>query len=119
MRKSALYVANGVLLATVFLFCRVLIYPYMYWCYSKYASISFLHTPFRIPIFCNTFCLVLFSTQVYWFVSIMRGVLRFLQRPANTPQQTPIFKAHLNGENGLLYKNHNNLPECNHSEKKK
>lgn len=105
MRKSTLYVTNGVLLATVFLFCRVLVYPYMYWCYSRYAGISILSTPLRIPVFCNTFCFFLFSIQVYWFVIIMKGVLRFYQRPANMTEKTPTSEVCLNGENGFLHKN--------------
>ncbi|XP_068748379.1 TLC domain-containing protein 3A-like [Montipora capricornis] len=106
MRKSTLYVTNGVLLATVFLFCRVLVYPYMYWCYSRYAGISILSTPLRIPVFCNTFCFFLFSIQVYWFVIIMKGVLRFYQGPANMTEKTPTSEVCLNGENGFLHKNH-------------
>ncbi|KAL9982099.1 hypothetical protein ACROYT_G010897 [Oculina patagonica] len=115
-RKSALYVGNGVLLATMFLFCRVLIYPYMYWCYSKYANIPFLETPFKVPLFCNTFCFFLLSVQVYWFLVIMRGVLRFFQRPTNMPK-TLISK--VNGENGYLHKNHSNSVYNNANEKMK
>ncbi|KAK2556219.1 Ceramide synthase [Acropora cervicornis] len=107
MRKSTLYLTNGVLLASVFLFCRVLIYPYMYWCYSRYAGVPFLSTPFNVPKFCNTFCLFLFSVQVYWFVIIMQGVLRFYQQPLNVAQKTTYqSEGHLNGENGFLHKNH-------------
>lgn len=118
MRKSVLYVGNGVLLATVFLFCRILIYPYMYWCYSKYASVPFFTTPFKIPIFCNTFCLLLFSVQVYWFAVIMRGVLRFFQ-PANLSQQTSVTKTCLNGENGFAYNSHSDFQEYNHKDKER
>lgn len=116
MRKSVLYIGNGVLLATMFLFCRVLIYPYMYWCYSKYANIPFLETPFKIPLFCNTFCFFLLSVQVYWFLVIMRGILKFFQQPANMPEQ-PISK--VNGENGFLHKNHNNSVHNTANEKMK
>lgn len=118
MRKSVLYVGNGVLLATVFLFFRILIYPYMYWCYSKYASVPFFTTPFKIPIFCNTFCLLLFSVQVYWFAVIMRGVLRFFQ-PANLSQQTSVTKTCLNGENGFAYNSHSDFQEYNHKDKER
>lgn len=114
MRKSLLYVVNGILLATMFLFCRILIYPYMYWCYSKYANISLLETPFKVPLFCNTFCFFLLSVQVYWFLIIMRGVLRFLQRPTDMPQ-APISK--VNGENGFLHKNHSTAAGYNANEK--
>lgn len=101
MRKSILYVTNGVLLATMFLCCRVLVYPYMYWCYARYANIPFLHTPFKIPLFCNSFCLLLFSVQLYWFLIIVRGVLRFF-KPSPKLQQKPV--SNVNGENGFHYK---------------
>lgn len=119
MRKSALYVTNGVLLAIVFLCCRVLIYPFMYWCYSNYANIPFHSTPFKVPVFCNTFCLLLFSLQVYWFLMIMRGVLRFFSRQTKIPQNTPIEKDQLNGENGFCHKNHFCPVISNHAEKTK
>jgi len=114
MRKSVLYVGNGVVLATMFLFCRVLIYPYMYWRYSRYANIPFLETPFKIPLFCNTFCFLLLSVQVYWFLVIMRGVLRFFLKPTNIPQM-PVPK--VNGENGFLHTNHGNSG-CNNVDEK-
>lgn len=101
MRKSILYVTNGVLLATMFLCCRVLVYPYMYWCYAHYANIPFLHTPFKIPLFCNSFCLLLFSVQLYWFLIIVRGVFRFF-KPSPKLQQKPV--SNVNGENGFHYK---------------
>ena len=116
MRKSVLYVGNGVVLATMFLFCRVLIYPYMYWRYSMYANIPFLETPFKVPLFCNTFCFFLLSVQVYWFLVIMRGVLRFFLKPTNIPQM-PVSK--VNGENGLLHKNNGNSVCNNANEKRK
>lgn len=119
MRKSALYVTNGVILATVFLCCRVLIYPFMYWCYSNYANIPFHSTPFKVPVFCNTFCLLLFSLQVYWFLMIMRGVLRFFSQQTKISQNTPIEKDQLNGENGLFHKNHFCPVISNHVEKTK
>ena len=102
-KKSLVYVVNGILLATVFLFCRVLVYPYMYWCYSKYSSVPFLKTPFRIPLFCNAFCFVLMSLQVYWFVAIARGVLQFVSKLRST-SSVPVVKEH--GKNGFFHKTH-------------
>lgn len=101
MRKSILYVTNGVLLATMFLFCRVLVYPYMYWCYAQYANIPFLQTPLKVPLFCNSFCFLLFSVQLYWFLIIVRGVLRFFKSSPKL-QQKPV--SNVNGENGFLHK---------------
>lgn len=79
----------------------------MYWRYSRYAGVPFLSTPLSVPKFCNTFCLFLFSIQVYWFVIIMQGVLRFYQQPLNVAQKTTTqLEGHLNSENGFLHKNH-------------
>lgn len=77
-RGTLLYVINGICLGLFFLFCRILLFPYMYWKYSIVSGVPFLLVPMRIPFKCNLGCLVLLLPQIYWFCMIVKGIFRFL-----------------------------------------
>lgn len=42
LKKTNAYVINGVLMLITFFFCRILMWPYLYWWYSNEKNITFL-----------------------------------------------------------------------------
>ncbi|XP_024920269.1 TLC domain containing 3Ba [Cynoglossus semilaevis] len=77
-QKSLLHKVNGLVLMVTFFCCRVLLFPYLYYSYSRYVSVSLLTVPLLVPWQCNLGAAVLWSLQLYWFSLILRGALRLL-----------------------------------------
>ncbi|MED6285357.1 Ceramide synthase [Ameca splendens] len=63
------------MLVTFFIF-RVLLFPYLYYVYGRYASIPFHMVPLTVPWHCNVGAALLMAPQLYWFSLICRGALR-------------------------------------------
>ena len=78
MTRHMFYKVNGVLLVVAYFIGRILIFPFMYWSYSKYSKQPMWQVPFNIPLFCNLCCLGLLSLQMIWFVTISKRVALFL-----------------------------------------
>jgi len=68
-----LYVLNGVAMLVVFFFCRVCLFPFMFYSYSQYADISVFLVPFKIPKKCVCSCAFMFALQFYWFLLMVKG----------------------------------------------
>ncbi|KAM6904773.1 TLC domain containing 3Ba [Xenentodon cancila] len=79
-QQTLLHKVNGVVLMITFLGCRVLLFPYLYYAYSRYASIPVYMVPLVAPWPCNLGAAVLWSLQLYWFALICRGALRQFSR---------------------------------------
>uniref|UniRef100_H3CC30 TLC domain containing 3B n=1 Tax=Tetraodon nigroviridis TaxID=99883 RepID=H3CC30_TETNG len=77
-QHTLLHKLNGVLLLLSFLGCRVLLFPYLYWAYSRYASIPVYAVPLVAPWQCNLGAALLWPLQLYWFALICRRALRQL-----------------------------------------
>ena len=106
-RKTKLYAVNGILLAVFFLTFRVMVHPYLYWCYSQYSGISFLKVPFNIPVICNCCCLSMMGLQLFWFCMIVKGIARYLRKGSIAKSQcNPI-------TNGYGLANHDVVAEKN------
>ncbi|KAM3598271.1 uncharacterized protein V6R79_015935 [Siganus canaliculatus] len=75
-QHTLLHKLNGVLLLLTFFSCRVLLFPYMYFAYSRYASIPLHAVPLVAPWQCNLGAALLWPLQLYWFTLICRGALR-------------------------------------------
>ncbi|XP_057630829.1 TLC domain-containing protein 3A isoform X2 [Chionomys nivalis] len=75
-QHTLLYKVNGILTLTTFLFCRILLFPFMYWSYAQHKGISLLRVPFNIPLHCNVANAVLISPQLYWFSLLCRKAAR-------------------------------------------
>ena len=77
--KTMLYVVNGIVMMAVFFMCRIAIFPFLYSAYAKFEGISFMAVPAAIPFKCNLGCLVLMSMQVYWFMLMIKGLIKILR----------------------------------------
>ncbi|XP_029014208.1 ceramide synthase-like [Betta splendens] len=81
-QNTVLHKVNGVLMLLTFFSCRVLLFPYLYYAYSSYASIPVYAVPLVAPWQCNLGAALLWPLQLYWFTLICRGALRlFRGRP--------------------------------------
>ncbi|XP_028823605.1 protein FAM57B isoform X2 [Denticeps clupeoides] len=85
-QHTLLHKVNGALMLITFFVCRVLLFPYLYYVYGRYASIPFYLVPFSVPWHCNLGAALLMAPQLYWFSLICRGALRLFtgspRRPA-------------------------------------
>ncbi|XP_068581852.1 ceramide synthase-like [Cebidichthys violaceus] len=75
-QHTLLHKVNGVLLLLTFFTCRVLLFPYLYFAYSRYASVPVYLVPLEAPWQCNLGAALLWPLQLYWFTLICRRALR-------------------------------------------
>lgn len=75
-QNSVLHKVNGVFMLLSFFSCRVLLFPYLYYAYSRYASMPLYRVPLVAPWQCNLGAALLWPLQLYWFSLICRGALR-------------------------------------------
>ncbi|KAM9843909.1 LOW QUALITY PROTEIN: ceramide synthase-like [Aulostomus maculatus] len=75
-QHTVLHKVNGVLMLLTFLGCRVLLFPYLYYTYARYASIPVYQVPLVAPWQCNLGAALLWPLQLYWFALICRGAFR-------------------------------------------
>ncbi|GLD48836.1 protein FAM57B-like protein [Lates japonicus] len=87
-QHTLLHKVNGILLLLSFFICRVLLFPYLYYAYSRYASIPVYSVPLVAPWQCNLGAALLWPLQLYWFTLICRGALRQFTRRSNSPSKT-------------------------------
>ncbi|XP_018523728.1 LOW QUALITY PROTEIN: ceramide synthase-like [Lates calcarifer] len=87
-QHTLLHKVNGVLMLLSFFICRVLLFPYLYYAYSRYASIPVYLVPLVAPWQCNLGAALLWPLQLYWFTLICRGALRQFTRHSNSPSKT-------------------------------
>ena len=78
------YIVNGLLMLVVFGFCRILIFPFIYWIYSRRnitgEAMPLWRVPFAIPLHCNISCAALFALQLHWFLKMLRGAIKLVTR---------------------------------------
>nr|XP_046270156.1 ceramide synthase-like [Scatophagus argus] len=77
-QHTLLHKVNGGLMLLTFFGCRVLLFPYLYYAYSRYASIPVHAVPLVAPWQCNLGAALLWPLQLYWFTLICRGALRHI-----------------------------------------
>jgi len=79
MKKSVWYIANGAVMTVVFLCCRVVFFPVVYYLYSLEHGASLWDTATKhVPPICSISMLVLFLPQVYWFTIMVKGGLKVI-----------------------------------------
>jgi hypothetical protein len=83
LRRNLIYVANGLAMLATFFFCRILIFPYMFYLYSNSIGESVWSTVTSLHWYCNAGSLLLTLPQLYWFTKMVQGsgkiVSEFLQ----------------------------------------
>uniref|UniRef100_UPI0037E79C76 ceramide synthase-like n=1 Tax=Semicossyphus pulcher TaxID=241346 RepID=UPI0037E79C76 len=77
-QHTLLHKVNGGLMLLSFFGCRVLLFPYLYYAYSRHASIPVYSVPLVAPWQCNLGAALLWPLQLYWFALICRRALRLL-----------------------------------------
>ncbi|KAG9264454.1 protein FAM57B-like [Astyanax mexicanus] len=94
-QHTLLHKVNGALMLVTFFVCRVLLFPYLYYAYGRYASIPLYMVPLSVPWHCNLGAALLMAPQVYWFSLICRGAFRLFsgasrhQRPPRSTDSDP------------------------------
>ncbi|XP_062331627.1 ceramide synthase [Osmerus eperlanus] len=88
-QHTLLHKVNGATMLITFFICRVLLFPYLYYAYGRYASIPFLQVPFSVSWQCNLGAGLLMAPQVYWFTLICRGALRLFTGTGRSRRPTP------------------------------
>lgn len=114
-QHTLLHKVNGVLMLVTFFVCRVLLFPYLYYVYGRYASIPFYLVPLSVPWQCNLGAALLMAPQLYWFSLICRGALRLFKgasragRPTSQPSLIPAGKEPAPASSASTHKAH--LPD--------
>ncbi|XP_076853116.1 TLC domain containing 3Ba isoform X1 [Brachyhypopomus gauderio] len=85
-QHTLVHKVNGALMLVTFFVCRVLLFPYLYYTYGRYASIPFYMVPFSIPWQYNAGAALLMAPQVYWFCLICRGAFRLFTGASRHPR---------------------------------
>ncbi|XP_067225514.1 ceramide synthase isoform X3 [Chanodichthys erythropterus] len=97
-QHTLLHKVNGAVMLITFFLCRVLLFPYLYYVYGRYASIPFYRVPFEVPWQCNLGAALLMAPQLYWFSLICRGALRlFTGRSSRSRKPTAPVKPDYEG----------------------
>jgi len=87
MKHTVMYVVAGIAMIIVFTLTRVLVFPYLYWCYAQHINTSTWKVPFIIPLKCNIGCLVILSLQIYWLHKMIRGAIKLTIKISNDRKQ--------------------------------
>jgi len=78
-KESLLYVINGLLMVISFFFCRVMLFPILFWWYSSMTGLS-LFTTFRsLPNWVLFGVLGLWFPQLMWFNKMVRGSIKVIK----------------------------------------
>lgn len=76
LKRSKLYVINGLLMLVSFLVFRILMLPTLLYYYSSIVNLSFLQAIMKLPLGCKLSIVALFLPQFYWFHLMMRAAMR-------------------------------------------
>lgn len=76
LKKSKLFVINGLLMLITFTVFRILMLPALLYYYSTVVNLSFLQALIKLPLGCQLSIVALFLPQFYWFNLMMRVALR-------------------------------------------
>ena len=77
LKKTKLYLYNGITMMIVFAIFRVVVFLYMYFMYilqMTSGGMTVLNSFLSIPLFCHLCCLLILSPQVYWLSMMINGV---------------------------------------------
>lgn len=92
LKRSPLYLANGLLMLLTFLLCRVLSLPYVCWLYSRELGLTYAQAIQSLPTGCKISICILLLPQLYWFYLMSAGALKMLFRagkPAELDGKAP------------------------------
>ncbi|CAH1110187.1 unnamed protein product [Psylliodes chrysocephalus] len=81
LKNSPLYVANGLVMLTVFFICRIAMFPYVIFMYSLSIKVDFISAVYTLPRGCLTSIAILLLPQIYWFYLMVKGAIKVLSGP--------------------------------------
>ncbi|XP_024242883.1 ceramide synthase isoform X1 [Oncorhynchus tshawytscha] len=97
-QHTLLHKVNGATMLVTFFTCRVLLFPFLYYAYGRYASIPLHMVPFNVPWQVNLGAAMLMAPQVYWFSLICRGALRLFTGSSRSRRSPVTAKDDLDGQ---------------------
>ena len=74
-----MYVVNGILMLVSFFFCRVMLFPVLFWWYSSLTGLSLVTTFLSLPMWVHVGTLGLWFPQLLWFHKMLRGSVKVLR----------------------------------------
>ncbi|XP_018539535.1 TLC domain-containing protein 3A isoform X2 [Lates calcarifer] len=77
---TRLHRINGIIVLLSFFTCRIMIFPFMYWMYSRQFGIPLHRVAFHLPLQCNVGNLVILAPQIYWFILLVKKANRLYLR---------------------------------------
>jgi len=79
MKDSLVYVVNGLLMLVSFFFCRVMLFPYLYYWYACLIDMTLLSTLLSISPWVHLAVIGLWSPQLIWFHRMLKGSLKLIK----------------------------------------
>ena len=76
LKKTLLYVVNGMMMVLVFFCCRILVYPIFYFAYARQRDIGFFTAVGSTPTNCAIFMTLVLLPQLYWFNIMVKGAFK-------------------------------------------
>ncbi|XP_003726116.1 TLC domain-containing protein 3A [Strongylocentrotus purpuratus] len=76
MGDTLLYRVNSITYLVSFFFCRVLLFPFLYWAYANNKGLSIYDTFSTMRAICHVGCAALLAMQIMWFYKFLKVVLR-------------------------------------------
>lgn len=76
MKKSKLYLINGLLMVITFAIFRIFMLPFLLYHYSTVVNLSFIEAILKLPLGCQLSIIALFLPQFYWFNLMIQAALR-------------------------------------------
>merc|ERR550532_2093068 len=108
MKDSLVYVVNGLLMLVSFFFCRVMLFPYLYYWYACLIDVSLLSTLLSISPWVHLAVLGLWSPQLIWFHRMLKGSLKLI-KDAKKKKEVVVESSHVEDEEVKTEKQEENL----------
>jgi len=108
MKDSLVYVANGLLMLVSFFFCRVMLFPYLYYWYASLVNMTLLASLLSISPWVHLAVLGLWSPQLIWFHRMLKGSLKLI-KDAKKKKEVVVESSHVEDEEVETEKQEENL----------
>merc|ERR1711990_827828 len=107
MKDSLAYVVNGLLMLVSF-FCRVMLFPYLYYWYACLIDQSLLSTLLSISPWVHLAVIGLWSPQLIWFHRMLKGSLKLI-KDAKKKKEVVVESSHVEDAEVKTEKQEENL----------
>ncbi|CAH1997942.1 unnamed protein product [Acanthoscelides obtectus] len=83
MKNHPVYVMNGLIMLVVFFICRIAMFPYTIYVYSRTIGTDFISAIQTLPKGCLVSILILLIPQIYWFHLMLIGATKVIKKSAS------------------------------------